>query len=42
MFFDSYNAHSGGKPSGRFDSKDALFLATPCPTDIKDKGSHHH
>ena len=42
VFFDSYNAHSGGKPSGRFDSKDALFLATPCPTDIKDKGSHHH
>jgi hypothetical protein len=41
VFFDRYSAVSGGKSSGRFDSKDALFLATPCPTDIKDKDSGH-
>jgi hypothetical protein len=41
VFFDRYSAESGGKSKGRFDAKDTLFLATPCPTDIKDKDSGH-
>lgn len=42
VFFDRYSAKSGGKPNGKFDPKDSLFLATPCPTDIKDKSSGDH
>ena len=40
VFFDRYSSKNGGKPNGKFDPKDSLFLATPCPTDVKDKHSH--
>jgi hypothetical protein len=37
VFFDSYSANGRDERDRRFDSKDSVFLVTPCPNDIKDK-----